>query len=53
MVPLTTISTCRLPQRGGDQPLAPMEDHRVRAMRLRELAGVRLDLMTAGPAPHD
>jgi hypothetical protein len=51
--PDTTISTCLAPAARTDQPLAPIEGRRVRAVALHQLRGVGLDLMSAAPATHD
>jgi hypothetical protein len=48
-----TISTCRLPQRGADQPLAPIEHGRFGALPSGHLGGAGLDLVLAALAPDD
>jgi hypothetical protein len=50
---LTTISACRLPQRGADQPLALIEHGRFGATPGGDLGGIGLDLMLAFLAPND
>jgi len=57
-VPLSTISACRLPQRGADQPFAPIEHGLFVALPSSHLGGVGLDLRWHAlhqtiPAPDD
>jgi len=48
-VPLTTISACRLPQRGADQSLAPIEHGRFGGVPSSHLGGIGLDLLARSP----